>query len=107
MRGGVVIGSVENDVGIVRLPLTCHRYAQVPLRRGEFNQHICGVGSEALDTVGGNGVAEGDVLGHVVGGQGDAVAEPDTGSTDRDRPIIARGGDGSSLTVMDLAVSVV
>nr|WP_197709368.1 hypothetical protein [Tessaracoccus timonensis] len=65
-----------------------------------------GVGGEALGAVGVDGVAEVDVLSHVVGGEDDAVAEPGPGWADRDRSIVTHGGDGPGLAVADPTVPV-
>ena len=106
MRRGVVVGTVEDDVGLVRFPSARHRDIQVLPGGGGFDEDVGGVGGEDLGTVGGDGVAEVDVLGHVVSGQDDAVAEPDPGWADRHRPIAAHGGDGPGLAVADPAVPV-
>ena len=68
MRRGVAVGSVEDDVGLVRFPSAGHRDIQVLPRGGGFDEDVGGVGGDALGAVGGDGVAEVDVLGHVVGG---------------------------------------
>ena len=105
MRRGMIVGTVKDDVGLVRFPPAGHRDIQV-LPGGGFDEDVGGVGGDALGAVSGDGVAEVDVLGHGVGGQGDAVAEPCAGWADRDRPIAAHGGDGPGLAVADPAVPV-
>ena len=68
MRGGVIIGPVEDHVGLIRFPSAGHGDIQVLPGGGGFDEDVGGVGGDALGAVGGDGVAEVDVLGYVVGG---------------------------------------
>ena len=67
MRGGVVVGAVEDDVGLVRFAPAGHRDIQVLPGRGRLDEDVGGVGGDALGAVGGDRVAEVDMLGHIVG----------------------------------------
>ena len=65
----VVVGAVEDHVGMVGVAAAGHGDVEVLPGRGRFDQDMRGVGRDALGPVGGDRVAEIDVLGHVLGGQ--------------------------------------
>ena len=66
---------------------------------------VRGVDGQALGAVGGDGVAEVDVLGDVVGGQHDAGPESSAGAAHLDGPVAADVDDRPAVAVADPAAA--
>ena len=60
---GVVVGPVQDHVRLVGLLAAGHRDVEVLPRGSRLDQHMGGIDGQALGAVGGDGVAEVDVLG--------------------------------------------
>lgn len=76
MRLCSFVGPVEDHVGAVSVLAAGHRDIEVLPRARRLDQDVRRVDGDALRPVRGAGVAEVDVLSHVVGRQDDTVAEP-------------------------------
>lgn len=74
VRLRMVVCAVESHVGVVRVPSSGHRDVEGLSGRGRFDQYVRSVGRDALGAVGGDCVAEVEVLGDVVGGEHDRLA---------------------------------
>ena len=95
MRLCSFVGPVEDHVGAVSVLAAGHRDIEVLPRARRLDQDVRRVDGDALRPVCGAGVAEVDVLSHVVGQQDDTVAEPAPGGrivTDPSDRVISRPG---------------
>lgn len=58
----MIIGAIEDDVGLIRRPPTRHRHKQVLPSSGGINKEVSGVGRDALRSVGSDDIAKVDVV---------------------------------------------
>ena len=96
-----VVGPIEDNVGIVPGRAAGHGDVEVLPRRGRGRDDVRRVGRHSLGSMGGDGVAEVEVFGHVVGGQDDSATEPAADRADADRPVRVNAGDGPAVAVAD------
>lgn len=99
VRVGVLVGPVEDHVGVVGVLAAGHCDVEVLPCGGRFHQDVCGVDGDALRSVGGDRITQIDMIGHIRGREDDGAAEPAAGPADRDRPVVADAGDGPGVTV--------
>ena len=100
-----VVGLVERDVRDVGLPAAGHRDVEVLPRRRWRDDDVGRVDGDALGAVGGDGVAEVEVLADVLGGQHGLAPTSRVEAVDDDRAVAADVGDAPAVAVLHPAAA--
>jgi len=99
VRFCMVVGVVEDHVGMVGVAAAGHGDVEVLSCGGRLDEDVRGVGGDSLGAVGGDRVPEIDMLGRIPGWQDDRAAEPAAWFADGEGPVAADGRDGPYVAV--------